>query len=145
MLLIECVTSGLSLSSNHRAHQRQSKPLHLTPAFTLLCPSPSLPPVSSPHPPCCVVHAPAPALCPFSPSLPISTLCVLYIPRFHHSARPISTLAALSIHILTPPFPSVVHTPGNIISSQHLLLCQTVLTVTYIISSLDDQCYQTLG
>ena len=55
MLLIECVTSGLSLSSNHRAHQRQSKPLHLTPAFTLLCPSPSLPPVSSPHSPyvCC--------------------------------------------------------------------------------------------
>ena len=138
------ITYIISLSSNHRAHLRQSKPLHLTPAFTLLCPSPSLPPVSSPHPPCCVVHAPAPTLCPSSPSLPISTLCVLYIPRFHQSARPISTLAALSIHILTPPFPSVVHTPGNI-KPTSFTLQNRPNSHTYIISSLDDQCCQTLG
>ena len=107
------------------------------------------PPVSPLYPPhihpMCVVHAPALALCPSSPSLPISTLCVLYIPGFHHSARPISTLAALSIHhILTPPFPSVVHTPSNIKPTSFTLQNRPNSHI-YIISSLDDQCCQTLG
>ena len=138
------VTYRISLYSNHRAHLRQSKPLHLTPAFTLLCPSPS-PPLYPPHiHPMCVVHAPALALCPSSPSLHTYPPYVCY-------TSPGSTrvpalfppwLPYLSTSSLRPFLPLSTH-PA--ISSQHLLPCKTVLTVTYIISSLDDQCCQTLG
>ena len=129
MSLIECVTFGLSLSSNHRAHQRQSKPPHLTPAFTLLCPSPSLPPVSSPHSPyvCCTCSssscAPPPLASPYPPYVcytsPGSTTVPALFPPW---------LPYLSTSSLRPFLPLSTH-PA--ISSQHLLLCKTVLTVTY--------------
>ena len=130
MLLIECVTSGLSLSSNHRAHQRQSKPLHLTPPSRSSAPPP-VSPLYPPHiHPMCVVHTPALALCPSSPSPPYppyvcytslgsTTVPALFPPRLPY----LSTTSSLR-----PFLPLSTH-PA--ISSQHLLLCKTVLTVTY--------------